>query len=185
MILISWDVCFVYAKIFKLNTILGKCKLNLAWVQWNYHGTNDSRFQIDSSEAVSHAGLWFSVVEPEVCKLCRSRSGWNVVSYYLKGAKTFWDGFCVLRLQGSPLWPGVSYCRGSWSYSKNLSFTYILLLLLAVGYWRVPWTSTAFLGQFVQGRLWSDLDWSDVKPETLQTTLEPAQPAFRIVLYVE
>lgn len=60
---------------------LSKCKLNLPWVQWNYHETNDSTVQTDSSEAASHAGLWFSVMEPEVCKLCGFRSIWNVVSY--------------------------------------------------------------------------------------------------------
>lgn len=65
---------------------LSKYKLNLPWVQWSCHGADDSRIQIDSSEAASHAGLWFSAVEPEACKLCRSRSSWNVVSYYWKGA---------------------------------------------------------------------------------------------------
>lgn len=144
------------------ETIMGLMILEFRLTALKQPVVLDCGFQWWSQKSASSAdpgltGMWFHTIES------------------VFRAKRFWDGLCVLRLQGSPLWPRVSYCRGSWSYSRNLSFTYIFLLLLAVGYWQVPRTSTAFGGQFVQGRLLSDLDWSDVKSEALQTALEPAQ----------
>lgn len=99
MILVSWDVYFVYVKIFKYE--LSKCKLNLPWVQWSCHGADDSRVQIGSSEAASLAGLLFSVGARSLRAL-QIQVSWNVVSYY-------WKGVCS---QGVLRWAAVSLgCR--------------------------------------------------------------------------
>lgn len=99
MILVSWDVYFIYVKIFKYE--LSKCKLNLPWVQWSYHGTDDSRVQIGSSEAASHAGLLSSGGARSLQAL-QIQVSWNVVSYYWEGV---WN-------QGVLRWAAVSLgCR--------------------------------------------------------------------------
>lgn len=177
VILISSDVCFIYLKILKWNKSLASVNwifpgfsetiMRLMILEFRLTGLNqpvmlDCGFQWWSQKSASSAdpglfGMWFHTIEKSV---------WSQA--VLRWASVY------LGCRVVPFGP-VSYCRGSWSSSKNLSFTYILLLLLAVGYWHVPWTSTALWGQLVQRGLWSDLDWSDIKPETLQTTPEPGQ----------
>lgn len=142
------------------------------------HGTDDSAVRIDSSEAASHAGLWFSVVEPEVCRLCRSRSSWNVVSCYWKGVRSQevlrWASVCLgCRVVHFGLESVIVEVPEAAQRTCHSHTFYCCCWQLVTG--EFPEHLQLFEGQFVQGRLWSDLDWSDVKPETLQTTLESAR----------
>lgn len=152
MILISWDVCFIYAKIFKW-------KRSLSSVSWIFPGFSEavvgmmileSKLTALRQPVVLDCGFqWWS--QKSASSADPGLVGMWLLEFHTTervfGAKTFWDGLLCPWAAGKSLWPGVSYCRGSWNCSKNLSFTYILFLLLAVGYWRVPWTSTAFWGQ--------------------------------------
>lgn len=119
---------------------------------------------------------WFSVVEPEVCKLCASRSSWNVVSYYWKR----------VRSQEVLRWASVYLGCGVVPFGLESAIVEVPEAAQRTCHsctfycccWQ--WVTGEFPEhlQLCGGSLFKedfDLIWTgEVKPETLQSTLEPS-----------